>query len=269
MRVAGNRRRSAPRAARAGIQAGFPPRRCDVPSGNDEPRHTGYGFPDHSPAGFATHSEHAAHRRRRARQSLQLMNFRHSTERDRFIGIIFLAGVVCLMTIAIGCRGFSGSSLSFILKFPQTVDLGELWLIEDVNCFTCGTGEKYLGRASGNYDISLPAAHWFVSLRMPKNASALLPHLGGDPSLSNLGDINLESSDVKDDDLRYLASINLRSINLSKTRIRGEGLRYLSPKKKWSFVELRDGCFFAAQTSNFSLLFVIGTSSSGLPKRCQ
>ena len=144
------------------------------------------------------------------------------------------------MTIASGCRGFSGSPLSFILKFPQTVDLGELWLIEDVNCFTCGTGEKYLGRATGHYDISLPAAHWFVSLRMPKNASALLPHLGGDPSLSNIGDIKLESSDITDDDLKYLAPINLRSINLSKTRITGKGLRYLRPNKKWSFVELRD-----------------------------
>jgi hypothetical protein len=73
MRVAGNRR-SGPRAARAGIQAGFPPRlpvrRGDVLSGNDEPRHPGYGFPDHSgPAGFATRSEHAA-QRRRARLSL-------------------------------------------------------------------------------------------------------------------------------------------------------------------------------------------------------
>jgi len=168
------------------------------------------------------------------------MNFRNSIKKDRFVGIILLPAAVCLMTIASGCHGFSGSPLSFILKFPQTVDLGELWLIEDVNCFTCGTGEKYLGRAMGKYEISLPAAHWFVSLRMPKNASALLPHLGDDPSLSNLGDINLESSDVTDDDLRYLAPINLRSINLSKTRITGKGLGYLRPNKKWSFVELRD-----------------------------
>ena len=167
------------------------------------------------------------------------MNLRRNTKRYRFIGIIFLAGVISLMAIASGCQGFSGSPLSFVLKFPQTVDLGELWLIEDVNCFTCGTGEKYLGRATGQYDISLPAAHWFVSLRMPKNASALLHHLG-DPSLSNIGDIKLESSDVTDDDLKYLALINLWSINLSKTRITGRGLGYLRPNKKWSFIELRD-----------------------------
>jgi len=74
---------------------------------------------------------------------------------------------------------------------------------------------------------------------MPKNASALLHHLG-DPSLSNIGDIKLESSDVTDDDLKYLALINLWSINLSKTRITGRGLGYLRPNKKWSFIELRD-----------------------------
>jgi hypothetical protein len=171
---------------------------------------------------------------------LQLVNLRDSTKRDRFIGTMTLAGVLSLMAIAIGCQGFSGSPLSFVLKFPQTVDLGELWLVEDVNCFTCGTGEKYLGRAIGEYDISLPAAHWFVSLRMPKNVSPLLPHLADHPSLSNIGDINLESSNVSDDDLKYLAPINLRSINLSKTGITGKGLGYLRPNKKWSFVELRD-----------------------------
>ena len=73
---------------------------------------------------------------------------------------------------------------------------------------------------------------------MPTNASRLLPHLAR-PSLSNIGDIDLRGSDVKDEDLRYIAGINLRSINLSRTRITGAGLKYLKPNGRWMFVDLQ------------------------------
>jgi len=138
-----------------------------------------------------------------------------------------------------GCTDFLDPSLSFTLNFPKTVGLGELRLTEDVNCFTCGTGNRYLGQATGSYDIRLPAAHWFVSLKMPKDASRLLPYLA-EPSLANIGDIDLHGSDVKDDDLKYVAAIRLRSIDLSKTGITGAGLKYLRPNDHWIFVELRD-----------------------------
>src|SRR5262249_42494890 len=46
---------------------------------------------------------------------------------------------------------------------------------------------------------------------------------------------------LSDEDLKYLAGINLRSINLERTGIMGEGLRHLKPHKKWIFVDLA-GC---------------------------
>jgi hypothetical protein len=163
----------------------------------------------------------------------------------RLTGIIAACVAIGFIAIVGGCKRASpspqssDSPQSFTLNFPEKVYMGELWLIENVNCFTCGTGEKYLGRAVGKYKIDLPAPHWFVSLRMPKNSSNLLPNLA-EPSMSNIGDIDLKESDVKDDDLRYLAKINLQSIDLSKTQVRGSGLRYLKPHKRWISVDLRD-----------------------------
>ena len=142
-----------------------------------------------------------------------------------------------------GCTPSSssfGHPLSFVLEFPADIDMGELKLLEDVNCFTCGNGQKDLGKAKGRYNISLPTALWFVSLRMPKNASHLVLHLAH-PSLVNLGEINLQGSDVTDADLRFLKGINLTSINLRGTEIVGEGLKYLRPNTKWTHVDLR-GC---------------------------
>ena len=57
----------------------------------------------------------------------------------------------------------------------------------------------------------------------------------------NLGEINLQGSDVTDTDLRFLKGINLTSINLRGTEIVGEGLRYLRQNTKWTHVDLR-GC---------------------------
>lgn len=168
------------------------------------------------------------------------MNFtQNKLQRVRLTRIIVTCVVICLVTIVGGCNQVADFSQSFTLNFPQKVDLGELWLIEDVNCFTCGNGTKYLGRARGNYKINLPAPHWYVSLRMPKKSSHLLPNLAT-PSMLNIGDIDLSGSDLKDDELRYIAKINLRSINLSKTKISGLGLRYLKPHKKWIYVDLND-----------------------------
>ncbi len=146
---------------------------------------------------------------------------------------LIIIGVLFIFSLG-GCGEY------FELNFPNSVELGDLWLIEDVNCFTCGAGEKHLGPAKGKHKIRLPASHWFVSLRMPKNASPLLQYLV-DPSLKNLGDINLEGSNITDDDLKYIEGINLQYINLSKTKITGEGLKYLNPHKKWTWVYL-EGC---------------------------
>lgn len=144
--------------------------------------------------------------------------------------------------LIVGCTPSSssfGHPLSFVLEFPADIDMGELKLIEDVNCFTCGTGQKDLGKAKGRYKVSLPADLWFVSLRMPKKSSHLMSHLAH-PSLVNLGEINLKGSDITDADLRFLKDMNLTSINLRGTEIVGEGLRYLRPNTKWTHIDLRD-----------------------------
>jgi hypothetical protein len=150
------------------------------------------------------------------------------------------AMMILLAVVAAGCVTSFGYPRSFSLQFPNDLDLGELWLVEDVNCFTCGNGEKSLGRAKGRHDVRLPAEHWFVSLRMPRHASKLLPHLVH-PTLKNIGDLQLKGSDVVDQDLRYLHGKNLRSIDLRDTEINGSGLRFLMPNKKWTFVNLA-GC---------------------------
>lgn len=111
--------------------------------------------------------------------------------------------------------------------------------MEDVNCFTCGNGQENVGRATGTRQVRLPSARWYVRLKMPKSASSLLPFLAH-PSLSHIGDLDLQGSDVKDEDLQYLAGIDLRSINLSKTAITGAGLKYLKPHQRWMFITLED-----------------------------
>lgn len=125
----------------------------------------------------------------------------------------------------------------FVLEFPATESLGALSIVEDVNCFTCGTGSQDLGEARGPHTIQLPAQRWFVSLVMPRAASALMHHLSH-PSLAKIGNLNLRGSDVTDDDLRHLANVDLRSIDLSGTAITGEGLRHLRPHARWTFVTL-------------------------------
>ena len=138
-----------------------------------------------------------------------------------------------------GFAGCPGKSPSFTLEFPATDDLGELWLIEDANCFTCGSGEENLGRAKGKREITLPASHWYVSLRMPQKASRLMPLLEH-PSLVNIGEIDLRNSDIRDEDLKYLSGFNLRSLSLQNTGITGMGLKYLKPNKKWTSIDLRN-----------------------------
>src|SRR5262245_3629222 len=124
---------------------------------------------------------------------------------------VFATVMVVLVTA--GCDMSSGQPSSFTLDFPVAESLGTLRIVEDVNCFTCGTGEKVLGAASGRVEVDLPAPHWFVSLKMPQNVSRLMPYLEH-PSLANLGDLDLRGSDIKDEDLRYVSGIHLRSINL-------------------------------------------------------
>ncbi len=126
--------------------------------------------------------------------------------------------------------GISGCQKSFTLNFPENESLGELSIIEDVNCFTCGTGEEQLGNAVGNIKVTLPADRWFVHLDLPEKVSHLLFHLES-PSLSKINSLDLTNSDINDDDLKYLSGLYLERIDLAGTAITGEGLRYLKPNK--------------------------------------
>jgi hypothetical protein len=147
--------------------------------------------------------------------------------------------VVLPLLLTIACGGCD-SGASFTLEFPATVSLGTLSMIEDVNCFTCGTGRRDLGAASGRVHVQLPAPHWYVSLKMPREASRLMPYLMN-PSLADIGDLDLQGSDVTDADLRYVAGLHLRSIELSHTRITGSGLEHVHEHPRWTWVDLQ-GC---------------------------
>ncbi len=151
------------------------------------------------------------------------------------IGIIVVAFTILAVVFTIPTS--EPKDITFELHFPKDQNLGELWKVEDVNCFTCGTGEEYIGPATGDYQIQLPAPHWFVSLRMPKQASHLMPYLQ-DVSLKNIGDINLQNSDITDSDLAYLAHMNLRSLNLSGTKITGSGFQYLRQPEHFFFLDV-------------------------------
>jgi hypothetical protein len=129
--------------------------------------------------------------------------------------------------------------VTFTLHFPEEVSLGELWMAEDQNCMTCGSGEEYLGKAVGTHNIRLPASHWYVRLMMPKDAAQLMPYLRNE-SLKNIGAIDLAGSDITDNDLQYLSNLNLERIDLSKTNITGSGLQNLKPHDDWIFVYLND-----------------------------
>ena len=149
-----------------------------------------------------------------------------------------IAMVVSLL-LPVACGGLDAGS-SFTLEFPSSESLGTLSIVEDVNCFTCGTGRQDLGAASGPVHVQLPAPHWYVSLKMPHAASRLIPYVAS-PSLANLGELDLAGSDVTDADLRYLSELRLRSINLAHTMISGDGLTYVHEHPRWTWVNL-EGC---------------------------
>jgi hypothetical protein len=150
-----------------------------------------------------------------------------------------MRGLLVVVALFTASCGQLGAVSSFTLEFPSGDSLGTLSMVEDVNCFTCGTGREDLGPASGRVHVQLPAWHWYVSLKMPKDAARRMSALAS-PSLASLGDLNLEGSDVTDDDLRYVSGLHLRSINLSHTMITGAGLKYLNAHPKWTWVDLQE-----------------------------
>lgn len=152
---------------------------------------------------------------------------------NRQIRLIFL---VTFSMVLAGCS----KPAPFVLEFPADTSLGTLSIVEDVNCYTCGTGNELVGDARGSQQVQLPGHRWFASLEMPKQASHLMSHLRH-PSLRKLDRIGLRHSDVNDADLANLASMPLRYLDLRDTNITGEGLRHVRAHADWSHIDL-DGC---------------------------
>lgn len=135
-------------------------------------------------------------------------------------------------------KSFLTSSSTITLNFPENVSLGEVWLIEDRDCFTCNNGISEIGQARGQKTITLPTSRWFIELQMQTRISHLLPYLSKNDSLQQVESINMKSSDIKDEDLSSLKYFKLISINLSNTRISGSGLVYLQPHPDWIYVDV-------------------------------
>ena len=134
-----------------------------------------------------------------------------------------------MVTSAVGVLwGAWACQTSFTLNFPADTSLGELSVIEDANCFTCGTGTKRVGNATGSIQIRRPADHWYVHLEPPDQISSLMFHFR-DSSLSEINSLDLRDSDVQDEDLGHLTNLKLERIDLSGTTITGKGLQYLTP----------------------------------------
>lgn len=130
------------------------------------------------------------------------------------------------------------SSRTVTLNFPEKVILGELHLIEDWNCFTCSNGSTELGKAHGQIEVTLPTSRWYIELQMRTRISHLIPHLSKDNSLQQIESIDMNSSNITDEDLSYLKQFKLGKINLSNTRITGSGLSYLQPHPDWTYVDV-------------------------------
>lgn len=91
----------------------------------------------------------------------------------------------------------------------------------------------------GVQTITVPGHGWYIELQMSESASVLLPYLSQDKSMSKLGSLILQGSDVADADLQHLTGIPLLNVDLRETGINGSGLRYLQPNDDWTSIDLR------------------------------
>ena len=125
-----------------------------------------------------------------------------------------------------------------ILEFSGDISLGEIWVVEDVNCFTCGNGTKLIGEARGQLKVSIPEKHWFVKLVM---SPAGIHHL---TALKNLDPNSIEAisfagTDLDDADLSAVSNFRLREIDLAETPISGTGLSRLKNRAAWLSISFR------------------------------
>jgi hypothetical protein len=132
-----------------------------------------------------------------------------------------------------------GFNQTIVLNFPDNIDLGEVWIIEDVNCFTCGTGQKLVGRAKGEVSISLPKG-WYVELKVDPEAVTQLSALQNIDS-SQIQSLDLSDSSISDDDLQYISHLKLQELFLYNTSLTGKGFSYIKrDDTEWFHLGLRD-----------------------------
>lgn len=147
---------------------------------------------------------------------------------------IALSGL-CLIAIWISS---AQTSEIRVLKLPNDVSLGKLWVIENVNCFTCGNGEKFVGEARGHVKIELPAKHWYIKLAVSPGA---VRHLD---ALHNLAPDTIEAvsfvgTELEDAGLFAVSKLMLRELDLSRTSIDGTGFKHLTNRAAWLSIDLR------------------------------
>ena len=131
----------------------------------------------------------------------------------------------------------SAPSEIYVLEFPKDKSLGELWIVEDVNCFSCGNGKNRAGEAQGRVEVTLPAKHWFIRLDVAKGA---LGNLKGLKALeaNAISAISFSRTDIADGDLVHLSHLRLKHLDLSYTAITGRGLLHLKARSDWLSVDL-------------------------------
>ncbi len=146
-----------------------------------------------------------------------------------------MLGGICLLAV---WAATARTSETRELKFPDNISLGALWIIEDVNCFTCGNGEELVGEARGYVRVRLPAEHWYVKLVVSQSA---VRHLSALQRLDAgaIEAVSFAGTTVKDADLIAISSLRIRDLDLSDTAVDGTGLAHLKNRAAWLSVSLR------------------------------
>lgn len=126
-----------------------------------------------------------------------------------------------------------------ILNLPEDVNLGEIWMIQDQNCMTCGAGPKFVSSAQGRVKVRLSDPRWFVEIRVSPDSISHLHFLSNVQS-GQVTSIDLSNTSVSDQDLQHINHLDLGYLNLNNTDISGEGFRYVSNPYDWLHVSVRD-----------------------------
>ncbi|MGP1384583.1 MAG: hypothetical protein ACTS2F_13555 [Thainema sp.] len=112
------------------------------------------------------------------------------------------------------------------LNFVTNQPIGELYVIQDANCFTCAYEEKPGGTAQGTVQVEVPDFRWYVLLIVSSSGATQLRYLQNIKS-GDIEVIDLSDTSVTDADLQFISHLELNELNLDNTNITGSGLESL------------------------------------------